>query len=167
MKIINSPLFAVFVLILVISGCSRYEEPLPKSTITALRTTFNSGDAAAAAELFTDDGAMLPRFGDPVKGKDAIKQYMERTLRRQQQFWIDSETSTVSGDLAYDEGTYRIHDIRRDVDLDAGKYVNIYKREHGAWKIYRSIFSSNTSKSFSDVLIAPPPSQVSAGDQGK
>lgn len=159
MKIICSPLFAVFTLVLVISGCVRHEERLPLDAITALRTTFNTGDATAAAELFTDDGAMLPRFGTPVKGKEAIKQYMDQTLRRQQQFWIDSETSTVSGDLAYDEGTYRIRDIRRDADLDAGKYVNIFKRENGVWKIYRSIFSSNSSKSLSDVLSEPPANQ--------
>lgn len=144
MKIIHIPLSVVFVFLLAISGCSRHEETLPADVITSLRTTFNAGDAAAASELFTEDGAMLPRFGAPVKGKAAIKKYMEKTLQRQQQFWINSESSTVSGDMAYDEGTYRIRDIRRNEDLDAGKYVNIFKRVNGTWKIYRSIFSSYT-----------------------
>lgn len=156
MKKIYIPLFAFFAFLLVISGCARQEETLPADIITSLRTTFNAGDAAAAAELFTDDGAMLPRFGAPVKGKVAMKQFMERMLKRQLQFWINSETSTVSGDLAYDEGTYKIRDIRRNEDLDAGKYINIFKRVNGTWKIYRSIFSANTIPTASNVLIAPP-----------
>lgn len=155
MKTIYFPLSAFFIFILLISGCARYEETLPPDVITALRTTFNAGDSTAAAELFTDDGAMLPRFGAPVKGKVAIKQYMDKTLRRQLQFWINSETSTVSGDLAYDEGTYQIRDIRRSENLDAGKYVNIFKRVNGTWKIYRSIFSASTVPNESNVLIAP------------
>ena len=156
MKTKNFPLSAVFVFVLAISGCVRHEETLPPDVAMGLRTTFNAGDATAAAELFTDDGAMLPRFGAPVKGKVAIKQYMDKTLHKQLQFWINSETSTVSGDLAYDEGTYKIRDMRRNEDLDAGKYVNIFKRVNGTWKIYRSIFSSYTPPNTSDVLTAPP-----------
>jgi uncharacterized protein (TIGR02246 family) len=143
MKKIYFPLPAFFAFLLIISGCSQHEETLPPNVITSLRTTCNAGDATAAAELFTEDGAMLPRFGAPVKGKAAMKKFMEKTLRRQLQFWINSETSTVSGDLAYDEGTYRIRDIRRNEDLDAGKYINIFKRVNGEWKIYRSIFSAS------------------------
>jgi hypothetical protein len=69
---------------------------------------------------------------------------MEKTLRPQQQFWINSESSTVSGDLAYNEGTYQVRDVRRGENLDGGKYITIFKRVNGTWKIYRSIFNSNT-----------------------
>ncbi len=144
MKTTKIPLSACIVILLAISGCSMHEETLPPDVITSLRTTFNAGDSAAASELFTDDGEMLPGFGAPVKGKAAIKQYMEETLRRRMQFWINSETSTISGDIAYDEGNYRIRDIRRVEDVDSGKYVNIFKRVNGTWKIYRSIFSKSS-----------------------
>lgn len=145
MKTIYFPLYAFFaVLLVVISGCTRHEETLPPEVITSLRTTLNADDAAAGSELFSDDGTMMPRFGAPVKGKAAIKQYMEKTLRPQQQFWINSESSTVSGDLAYDEGTYQVRDVRRGENLDGGKYITVFKRVNGTWKIYRSIFSSNT-----------------------
>lgn len=143
MKTRYFPLSVFFVVAIVISGCVRHEETLPPEVVTSLRTTFNAGDSTAASELFTDDGAMLPRFGTHVTGKAAIKKYMDQTLRSQLQFWINSESSTVSGDLAYDEGTYQIRDIRRNADLDAGKYVNVFKRVNGKWKIYRSIFSSS------------------------
>ncbi|HEY3698408.1 MAG TPA: hypothetical protein VGK97_03695, partial [Spongiibacteraceae bacterium] len=114
MKTIYLPLSAAFAALLVVtSGCARHEETLPPEVITSLRTTLNADDATAGSELFSDDGAMLPRFGTAVKGKVAIKQYMEKTLRPQQQFWINSESSTVSGDLAYNEGTYQVRDVRR------------------------------------------------------
>lgn len=153
MKVISLPLSALFTVFLAISGCTKHEEALSPDVVTALRTTFNAGDSTAASELFTSDGAMLPRFGVPVEGKTAIKQYMEKTLRPQLQFWINSESSTVSGDIAYDEGTYRIRNIRSNENLDTGKYVNIFKRENGRWKIYRSIYSSNTLPNESNVLI--------------
>ena len=150
MKTMYFPLsvfFAVF--LVVISGCARHEETLPPEVITGLRTTLNAGDSGAASELFADDGEMSPRFDTPLKGKVAIKQYMDKILRRNMQFWINSESSIVSGDLAYDEGDYRVRDIRRNEDLDAGRYVNIFKRVNGTWKIYRSIFSSTSVPSTS------------------
>lgn len=130
-------LFAFFI----ISGCN--EKTLPTDVTTSLRSSLNAGDPAAAAKLFADDGVMLPGLGTSISGKAAIAEYMEKTLRHQTQFWIDSETSIVSGDMAYDEGNYRIRDIRRNQDIDTGKYINIFKRTNGEWKIYRSIFSTN------------------------
>lgn len=159
MKFIRLPLSVVFAFLLLSSGCARYGESLPPEVITGLRTTFNAGDSAAVAAMFTDDGAVMPRFGAPIKGTPAIQQYMEKTLRRQLQFWINSEASVVSGDLAYDEGNYKIRDIRRNVDLDTGRYVNVFKRVGGQWKIYRSIFSSYSVPNETNVLIGSAESE--------
>ncbi|MFT3928869.1 MAG: nuclear transport factor 2 family protein [Spongiibacteraceae bacterium] len=143
MKKIHTVLFAFLFALLSLTACVPQDKAQPSEVTTALRTTLNSGDAGAASELFTDDGEMLAGFSTPVKGKAAIKLYMEKSLRRQLQFWINSENSTMSGDLAYDEGNYRIRDIARNEDLDTGKYMNVFKRVDGKWKIYRSIFSPN------------------------
>ena len=131
-----------------LSGCN--DKTLPTDVTTSLRTSLNAGDAAAAAKLFADDGVMLPGLGTSIKGQAAIAQYMEKNLRHQTQFWIDSETHMVSGNMAYDEGNYRIRDIRRGEDLNTGKYINIFKRVNGQWKIYRSIFTPNAVSRTSD-----------------
>ena len=144
MKISNIALSVFFSVFLILTGCGGHDEKLSADVVTSLRTTLNANEPEAAANLFTDDGALMPGFGTPIEGRKALKQYMERTLRKQLQFWINSENSTVSGDLAYDEGNYRIRNIRRDEDLGAGKYFNIYKRVNGEWKLYRSIFSPNS-----------------------
>lgn len=144
MKISNSVLFVFLFALLSLTACAPQDKAQPSEVTAALRTTLNSGDASAAADLFTEDGEMLAGFSTPVKGKAAIKLYMEKSLRRQLQFWINSENSTMSGDLAYDEGSYRIRDIGRNEDLDTGRYMNVFKRVNGKWLIYRSIFSPNT-----------------------
>lgn len=139
--------------LLTVSGCN--DKTRPTDVTTALRASLNAGDPTAAAKLFADDGVMLPGLGTSIKGQAAIAQYMEKTLRRQTQFWIDSETSMMSGDMAYDEGNYRIRDIRRSEDLDKGKYINVFKRVNGEWKIYRSIFSPNALSRASDTPNPP------------
>lgn len=139
--------------LLIVSGCN---DKTPPTAVTAsLRTSLNAGDPAAAAKLFADDGVMLPGLGTSIRGKAAIATYMEKTLRHQTQFWIDSEINMVSGDMAYDEGNYRIRDIRRNEDLDTGKYINVFKRVNGEWKIYRSIFSTNALSRASDTSSSP------------
>lgn len=152
MKTSRFALPAIIFVLSIVSGCN--DTTLPTDVTTSLRSSLNAGDPTAAAKLFADDGVMLPGLGTSIKGKTAIAEYMERTLRQQTQFWIDSEMSIVSDDIAYDEGNYRIRDIRRNADLATGRYINVFKRVNGEWKIYRSIFSPNALSNTSETSSA-------------
>ncbi len=47
-----------------------------------------------------------------------------------------------SGDLVYSQGTFDNVDAEGQV-LDEGKWVAIYKKQDGSWKLHRLIANSN------------------------
>jgi ketosteroid isomerase-like protein len=47
------------------------------------------------------------------------------------------------GDTAYEVGKYTLTGEAGKV-LDTGKYVTIWKREQGQWKLHRDIWNTNT-----------------------
>ncbi len=136
----------VVLLGMVLAACgSPREEALPNDVITSLQVQFNQNDPAAAAELFTDDGAIMAEFGEVVRGKEEIRKFLNAELNKRQQYWITSENSAVTGNVGYDIGNMRIRDTTKGVDLSSGKYMTIYHKENGAWKIYRTIYNSNST----------------------
>ena len=104
-----------------------------------------SGDGAALAALYTVDGQLLPAQSDAVTGTDAIRAFWQGVF--------DSGTKGATlttleleshGDVAYEVGRYELRGAD-DVVLDSGKYVVIWKREDGAWKLHRDIWTTSAS----------------------
>ena len=52
----------------------------------------------------------------------------------------------VSGDTAHEVGTYGLMGDGGKV-LDAGKYVVVWKREDGKWKLHRDIWNTSVPSS--------------------
>lgn len=146
MKAQRIHLIALVLLGSTLVGCGPREEPLPENVITALQTRYNSSDPKGAAELFTDDGAILQEFAPPVRGKAAITYYLQEGLQKKLQYWVSSEGSMASGNIAYDQGNYRVRNINEMRDVESGKYIIIYKKINGQWKIFRDIYNTNALK---------------------
>ena len=121
---------AAAVLGLSLTACGSADHELPQNVILAMQTRYNSNDAEGVANLYTDDGAIMQEFAPPVRGKAAILDFLHNNLRKQLQYWVTSEGSLASGDIGYDQGSYRVRDINRVKDLESGKYVIIYKKIH-------------------------------------
>ena len=145
MKAPRIQMITVVLLGMVLAACGPREETLPDDVINALQVHFNQNDPAAATELFANDGAIMAEFGEVVRGKEAIKRFLNAELNRRLQYWITSEGSSVTGNVGYDLGNMRIRDTSKGVDLSDGKYMTIYHKENGVWKIYRTIYNSNST----------------------
>jgi len=107
--------------------------------------TFNRGDAAALADLYTENGQLLPAGSDFVTGKEAIRNFWQAIM----DMGIKSaalETIEVEGhgDTAIDEGKYTLRGESGSV-LDRGKYLVIWKQQAGQWKLHRDIWTSSLS----------------------
>ena len=103
------------------------------------------GDGPGVATLYTADAQLLPSQSDFVTGREAIGK-----------FWQDAINSGIKGvalttleveghgNTALEVGTYEL----RGADgksLDHGKYVVIWKKVAGSWKLHRDIWTSSVA----------------------
>jgi len=101
------------------------------------------GDSASLALLYTPDAQLLPAGSEPVGGTKLI-----------QKFWQDRLDSGVRGvtlksleieghaTTAHEVGQYELRDPAGKL-VDRGKYVVIWKRDGGKWKLHRSIWTTS------------------------
>ena len=128
-----------------LAGCEKPQQSLPHTATSALETAYNRTDAEACAEVFTEDGAVLPDNAPILNGKAAIGEYFKENVNRNLTYDTQSTMSAVSGDLAFEQGTYRVRNIEQGRDVEMGKYLNIFKRVNGEWKIYRNIWNTDAA----------------------
>ena len=112
-------------------------------------------DAATAAAYFRDDGMELPYCAAPVKGRTAIEQRLRALFNSPVSltaFTMSHLETMVQGDTGYDVGTYQQRWMLPDGKSanDAGKFVAIFKRTQGQWKLAYLIYNT-------DSLPAVPP----------
>ena len=116
---------------------------------TAFQTAAGTQDGAAIAKLFTADGVEMPPNAPAAKGRAAIEAY-HKAFGQQWMMHGMTITSTslkVSGDTAYDIGTYTQGLMPQKgggmID-DKGKYVVLLKKDaSGAWWISHAIYNSD------------------------
>lgn len=106
-------------------------------------SSFSQGDAAGMAELYTKDGQVLPPNSDIVMGKPAIKSFwqglMDMGIKEAKLEIVEVEEQ---GNLTFEVSKYSLEDSEGQM-LDQGKYIVVWKRENGQWKLHRDIFNSS------------------------
>jgi uncharacterized protein (TIGR02246 family) len=112
---------------------------------------FNAKDAAKVAAFYTDDGVVMAPGRAMVKGRRDIEAYYRRGFEQDvSDLRLLPMESAVSGDHAYESGMSELT-YRAGASLlsgpgpatDSGKYVVLYKRVRGEWKISYDIFNSD------------------------
>ena len=105
--------------------------------------TYKRGDAAGVAALYTENGQVLPPDGDFVTGREALRKYWQAAL---DQGIKESRLEIIEveghGDTAIEVSRYTLIGEGGGV-LGKGKYIVIWKRQAGQWKLHRDIFNSN------------------------
>lgn len=107
----------------------------------AFVVAFLKGDADAVAQLYTENAQVIAP-GEPVAhGRAAIAAAWRRTIESGVTD-LSLQTADVesAGDLAYETGKVRI--VSRDGTSTEGRYVVVWKREDGRWKLHRDIWNS-------------------------
>jgi uncharacterized protein (TIGR02246 family) len=109
----------------------------------AFVAAFARSDAAGMAAVYTDDAEVLPPNSNLVSGRPAIQAFWQGVLNLGLKA-AELKTVEVGGgdDLAYEVGTYRLMAEGNQV-ADHGKYVVVWKRKSGIWKIHRDIWNSS------------------------
>jgi uncharacterized protein (TIGR02246 family) len=104
-------------------------------------------DAAGIAELYAEDGAVMPPNAPIGKGRAAIQQTWASMMGTPGfDLTFDPEQIIVSssGDMALDRGTYRLTVAPNGTaQSETGKYVVVWRKIDSEWKAAADIFNSD------------------------
>ena len=106
----------------------------------------NDGDIDTLASLTTDGHMMILSGGAPLVGKQALVDAMSRAFQTTDfdESWAPEET-VVSGDLAYQRGTFVVVAKPKAGGAESritGNFLRIYRKVGGAWFMVRDTFNS-------------------------
>ena len=104
---------------------------------------FSRGDSAAMAALYTPNGQLFPAHSDIVSGRQAIEQFWQGVLKSGAKgAMVTTLEVDGQGNTAYEVGKYTLVGDGGKV-LDTGKYVVVWKRHQGQWRLHRDIWTTN------------------------
>ena len=127
-----------------LSGCGKIEEDLPPAVTSSVTRDFNQGDAQRTAAHYTDDAQILPPRHPLIEGKAAIAAFFAANIDKYIGFGNETTWSVVRGDVGIEQGIYRVRNVRVGQDVETGKYLRIWKKTPGGWKLYRDMFSPDS-----------------------
>jgi ketosteroid isomerase-like protein len=143
------------------AGCAK-TEGLPTSVTTSISRDFNEGDPLKTAAHYTEDAQILPPRHPVINGKPAITAFFESNIDKYIGLGNETTWSVVQGDVAIEQGTYNVRNVRLGVDAETGKYIRVWKRINGSWKLYRDMFSPDSA--FAESVYVSPEEGMPAGD---
>ncbi len=105
---------------------------------------FKRGDAAAVAACYSADARLLPPNSPPVTTTDGIRAFWQAVIQTGiKEATLETVEVEKTGEAgAVEEGRYTLLGATGDV-LDTGKYVVIWQKDGGAWKLHRDIWNSS------------------------
>jgi uncharacterized protein (TIGR02246 family) len=104
-------------------------------------------DSAAIAQMYTEDGALMPPNAPISKGRAAVQQSwaaMMNTPGFELTFAPEQIVLSGSADMAMDRGTFRmVVAPSGKAQIDTGKYVVVWRKIDGEWKAAADIINSD------------------------
>lgn len=106
---------------------------------------FGRGDISAVAAMYAEDAIAFPPESDMLKGRAAIGRFWESSRDmgvKSLEFEVVDVTS--SGNLAAETGIATLH-VQAAGPAETTlkvKYVVVWKKQHGGWKLYRDIWNN-------------------------
>lgn len=102
---------------------------------------FSAGDAAKVAAFYADDAFVMPPNGQMVRGRGEIEAYYRAGFAGSKGTLRLQPIESVIGEAhAFEVGTSSLGNGRSE---SAGKYIVVYRRVSGEWKIAYDIFNND------------------------
>lgn len=99
-------------------------------------------DSAGLVEHYHSDGQVMMANADPVMRKDIGSAWGSFFRMGFKDLKVTTDELVGNNDLMVETGTYEMFGDKNML-MDKGKYVVVWKKENGKWKIYRDIPISN------------------------
>ena len=108
---------------------------------------FASGDASGMALLYTRDAMLMPPGAPVQQGAEAIggfwKMAMDMGIKSAK---LNTIEITEAGENAIEVGEYNLAGADGQ-SIDHGKYLVIWKKEKGNWRLAKDMWNTSISKS--------------------
>ncbi|WP_230533855.1 YybH family protein [Microvirga roseola] len=109
----------------------------------AFSEAFNKGDFAALADLYTQDATLMPPQADFVRGRDDIQKFWQAASDHVGDLRLTTlDVEPFGSDTAREIGTFTLKPKGQQEEV-AGKYVVIWQRVGGDWKLATDIWNTN------------------------
>jgi len=114
---------------------------------------YNAGEPDRIIALYAEDAIVMPPDAPSVTGDAALRSFLGDEMAEAKKGGItivltgDDEADT-SGDLGWHRGTFKVVG-EGGASLGTGKYLEIWQRQQGKWRITRDIWNN-------DAAPAPP-----------
>lgn len=130
------------------NGKTKNYREIEKEKIIAATKVFSqaymNGDFETIANSYTMDAKIFPNNADIISGRDAIKKrWMSGSGTKVLHHELTPLEIKFFGDYAHDYGYYKGKSQNKDGTVAhwKGKYVVIWKKEDGRWKMYLDIWN--------------------------
>ena len=133
------------------SSTRPYDAGVEADAISQLSRQWLAADVSknveAAVEMYADDAVEMPSNTPIVVGKEAIRKWYQNWLPNPSNSITFATTDVqvaLSGDLAYERGTYKfVTNGPKGRTEEVGKYVTVWKRVGGKWKVLADMNASD------------------------
>jgi ketosteroid isomerase-like protein len=123
-------------------------------------------DYAAAAANFASDGVVYHEHAEPSVGPAAVQARAEAEWARmpnaQMSWTVDNVVVAQAADMALEQGTWT---FSNEGEQDTGKYITVWKKVDGAWKVAADMGVSTTPEP-ADSAAATPADSAAANPGG-
>ncbi|WP_461491410.1 YybH family protein [Pontibacter sp. HJ8] len=100
-------------------------------------------DAKGMANLYTEDGMLLPTGSNIIQGREAITDFWQGAMKMGvKQAKLDTLEVEQYDNTAIELGQYTLK-AEGDQEIDKGKYIVVWKKKDGQWMLQKDIFNSS------------------------
>jgi uncharacterized protein (TIGR02246 family) len=104
---------------------------------------FGAGDAAALAACYTADAQVMPANSDVITGTEGIAGFWGAVMAAGiAGVRLETVEVEAQGDMAVEVGRYALSGADGG-SIDSGKYMVVWHRDGGAWKLHRDIWTTS------------------------
>ena len=119
--------------------------------LSAVRTTieddakkfiedFKRNDSVAVAAHYSSDAWAMPPNSEPAKGGGIVSLWGGAMRMGVKDLKLFTDDVTGNDEIVSETGRFEMYGDNNKL-LDKGKYVVVWKKENGAWKMYRDIWN--------------------------
>lgn len=125
---------------------SAFDKQSAKTFIDSINAKFSeqlaAGDSTALASHYWPDAELLLDNSGPVKGNDIVNAWGSFIRGGIKEMSFTTTDITGSATFIIETGAYEIKDGKKS-PVDKGKYVVVWEKRNGEWKLYRDIGSTS------------------------